>query len=76
MSGIDALTSATRYMRLACWNPRIVLATNAPDTTPVVMSCALRDSVALEIQEDMLAQIYTIEEKFHPAYESEAIYVQ
>jgi hypothetical protein len=54
MSGIDALRSATRNMRLACWNPRIPLATTAPDTTAVVMSCALRDSVAFDIQEDIL----------------------
>lgn len=31
----------------------IVLATTAPDTTAVVMSCALRDSVAREIHEDI-----------------------
>jgi hypothetical protein len=55
---MDAFKSATLYMRLAFWKPRIVLATTAPDTAAVVMSCALRDSVALEIQEDILSRTY------------------
>lgn len=40
----------------------IVLATIAPETTAVVMSCALRDSVALDIQDDISARTVRNEE--------------
>jgi hypothetical protein len=54
---MEALRSATRVIRLAFWRPNITLATTVPDTTAVVMSCALRDSVARDIQEDMFAHL-------------------
>jgi hypothetical protein len=52
----------------------MVLATTAPDTTAVVMSCVLRDSVAFDIQEDILTR--GVGPLNHPNNQSLDIYVQ
>jgi hypothetical protein len=40
-------------MRLAFWKPRIAVPTTMPDTTAVVINCALRDSVTRWTHDDM-----------------------